>query len=179
MCCSAYQDVCHVHGASPGPRRLARHDAGAAPASAQGWGQTPDPLEGRCDISPHTTMPKPGRMRCVSVLLTAQGSRPRAVPTRRPHPHLGTTTTTLRTGANGRLPTALLNRTWSGSEDVPGKSHTPIHLGWMDWSTTAGSSGAFHLCCQSSFLLEMLIKCVSYSHCFIYRTFSPVLIECT
>lgn len=44
MCCSAYQDVCHVHGASPGPRRLARHDAGAAPASAQGWEQTPDPL---------------------------------------------------------------------------------------------------------------------------------------
>lgn len=40
MCCAAYQDVCHVHGASPGPRRLARHDAGAAPASAQGWGQT-------------------------------------------------------------------------------------------------------------------------------------------
>lgn len=129
-------------------------------------------------LSRHT-MPKPGRMRCVSVLMTARCSGPRAVPTRGSHPHLGTTATTLRTRANGRPPTALLNRTWSGSEDVPGKSRTPIHLGWMDWSTTAGSSGAFHLCCQSSFLLEMLIKCVSYSHCFIYRTFSLVLIECT
>lgn len=156
----------------PGPARC-----GSSPSQCTGLGT--DPLEGRCDISRHTTKPNPGRMRCVSVLLTAQGSRPRAVPTRGPHPHLGTTTTTLHTGANWRLPTALLNRTWSGSEDVPGKSRTAIHLGWMDWSTTAGSSGAFHLCCQSSFLLEMLIKCVSYSHCFIYRTFSLVLIECT
>lgn len=41
------------------------------------------------------------------------------------------------------------------------------------------SSEAFHLFCQPSFLLEMLIKCISYSHCFTYGTFSLVLIECT
>lgn len=56
------------------------------------------------------------------------------------------------------------------------KMPSSFHPSWMNGSTAAGSSGALHLLC---FLLEMLIKCISYSHCFIYRTFSLVLIECT